>query len=253
MNLDYVICNILTKKEVSHLREKLDKSKDWSDGGESTIGHDIDIKNNEEQYRSDPKNEIFKYRQSIGNRYLDLEEPYKFTTAKSVTLPIISQMKKGGFYKPHMDEPLLGQYSTTLFLSEPDEYEGGELLLHIGGSTKKVKLSAGKAIIYKSGTPHCVNEVLNGKRIVSVCWIKSLITNQYDRELIYMLRVLGQQLNNKYGDFNDGCQKKYWHTLDSAMSDPYFILKNISHYIESKYPNPETRYLQEGEPGFYLK
>ena len=113
MNLDYKICNILTKKEV-YLREKLDKSKGWR-WTESTIGYDIDIKNNEEQYRSDPKNEIFKYRQSIGHRYLDLEEPYKFAVSKSVTLPIISQMKKGGFYKC-LDAPLLGQYSTTLFL-----------------------------------------------------------------------------------------------------------------------------------------
>ena len=228
MNLDYRICNILTKKEVYAIRKILGKSKNWKDGLETTKGFSKKTKNNEENYSKEVQKIIIE-------GYKNSSDSCEFTISESITNPIVSQMKKGGYYKPHLDAPKLGQYSTTLFLSEPSEYEGGELLLYIGGSTKKIKLSAGKAIVYKSGTPHCVSKVLNGTRLVSVAWIKSLIKEQYDRELACMIRDLGKKLSYKYKDFEKSTFE--FEDLKEAMSDPYFAYRNILHYIESKYPH----------------
>lgn len=230
MNLDYKILTLLEKDEVKKMREILDSSENWKDGLKSTTGITKSVKNNEENWFDEKVDEIKDF---IGKRYLNSDYTHAFTNIESITTPIISQMTKGSYYRPHIDTPESGHYSTTLFLSEPDEYKGGELMLSLSGSLKKVKLPAGKAIIYKSGTPHCVNEVTSGKRIVSIGWIKSIITNQYDREVLYMLRQLKSKLQEKYPDFNE--KEKVWQNLSEAESDPVFIYKNIKHYIQSKY------------------
>lgn len=230
MNLDYKICTLFEKDEVKKIREILDSSKNWQDGLKSTVGLTNAVKNNEENWFDDKVNDI---KNNIAEIYLNNKNVHCFTNIESITVPIISQMKNGNYYRPHIDRPESGQYSTTLFLSEPDEYEGGELMLSLSGSLKKVKLPAGKAIIYKSGTPHCVNEVTSGKRVVSIGWIKSIITDQCDREVLYMLRVLKEKLQEKYPDFTQ--RESVWKKLSDAESDPMFIYKNIKHHIQSKY------------------
>ena len=230
MNLDYKICTILKKNEVKKMREILDSSENWKDGIKSTYGITKSVKNNEENWFDEKVDEIKDF---IGKRYLNSEYTHRLTNIESITTPIISQTIEGGYYKPHIDRPESGQFSTTLFLSEPDEYEGGELILSLSGSLKKVKLSAGKAIIYKSGTPHCVNEVTSGRRVVSIGWIKSMITDRCDREVLYMLRELKEKLKEKYPDFDE--EKRVWESLSEAESDPIFIYKNIKHHIQSKY------------------
>lgn len=112
------------------------------------------------------------------------------------TNPIISRYDVGMFYAEHTDSPIQGgvtqvgrgagrfgqnllrtDYSITLFLSDPDTYDGGELQLQLFEDTKLVKLGAGSAVCYATGIPHSVTPVTRGTRTAAVYWIQSLIRN----------------------------------------------------------------------------
>lgn len=109
----------------------------------------------------------------------------------SVFLPSrISQMyylwyELGMKYDYHIDNYPIGgvnaHYSMTCFLSDPDEYSGGELVLKLGSKEIEYKLPVGKAVIYPTGIKHKVNEVTDGDRKVFVCWIESSIQNSFIR------------------------------------------------------------------------
>ena len=96
MNLDYKICNILTKKEVYAIRKNLIGQKGWKDGVETTIGFNKNTKNNEENYS------LKKYLNIIIN-WTPLSRSCEFTKfTENITNPIISQMKKKVVFINHI-------------------------------------------------------------------------------------------------------------------------------------------------------
>lgn len=107
---------------------------------------------------------------------------------------IFSQYKKGMFYEWHHDSPYMGgmrtDMSCTVFLSDPDEYEGGELSIMIGDIEKKFKEPAGTAIVYPTGMLHKVNEVTSGVRNVLVFWLESYIQDPNIRDILIDLNVV---------------------------------------------------------------
>ncbi len=91
----------------------------------------------------------------------------------------------GGEYKTHVDGGFVGpnlraDYACTLFLSDPKDYEGGEL--HVGD--KQYKLEQGYAVIYECGEPHLVTPVTEGERICAITWLQSSVQDPYKRELL---------------------------------------------------------------------
>ena len=127
----------------------------------------------------------------------------------------------------HFDSPNNGNVSTTLFLSEPDEYEGGELELYLDGGVKCFKLEAGKAILYNTQIPHRVRKVTKGKRIASVTWLRSMIPDKNVRKQLWRLHCLQDTLSSRYEDFDD--EKNGWNaeTLRESTNHPQFQLKAI--------------------------
>lgn len=103
-----------------------------------------------------------------------------FTLADSTNNLLITKTPVGGFYKPHFDHVVNGDFSTTIFLNDPSEYDGGELCLLIDNKEQKFKLDAGYGIVYEIGTPHRVNTVTGGERLACVFWTKSLIHDMDD-------------------------------------------------------------------------
>ncbi len=100
---------------------------------------------------------------------------------------IFSKYMTGGYYHTHVDSQKMGNrrtdYSVTVFINDPHEYEGGELCIDIGTQEVKFKLPAGKAILYPTGIPHRVDEVTSGERHVCVFWLESAIQDVRIREI----------------------------------------------------------------------
>lgn len=84
--------------------------------------------------------------------------------------------------------------SFTVFLSPPDGYEGGELVVQTGGASRVVKANAGDAFIYPTGVTHRVEPVQSGWRNVAVGWIQSLVAGHEHREILYKLETARDQL-----------------------------------------------------------
>lgn len=118
---------------------------------------------------------------------------------------IVSRTEAGGGYGHHVDNPFMGagesrlrtDFSFTLFLSEPDDYEGGELEIELAGMTQSVKLPAGDLVLYPSTSLHRVAPVVSGKRLVCVGWIESSVPDAAVREIIFDLENLRTSLAGK--------------------------------------------------------
>lgn len=106
---------------------------------------------------------------------------------------IVSKTEQGGGYGLHVDNALMPlgdekmrtDLSFTLFLSDPDSYEGGELQIEHSGQSIQLKPEAGDLVLYPATSLHRVNDVLSGERLACVGWIESRIKHVEDRELIF--------------------------------------------------------------------
>lgn len=115
---------------------------------------------------------------------------------------LISKTETGGGYGFHIDNSFMGvgnhrvrtDLSFTLFLNDPSEYEGGELIIEQAGITHKIKGQAGDVVIYPSSTLHCVDTVTSGKRLVCVGWIESVIRSAEQRTVLFDLTNLKAEL-----------------------------------------------------------
>lgn len=114
---------------------------------------------------------------------------------------IFARYQPGMHYGDHVDDPIMGQgpkfrsdVSMTLFLNEPDAYEGGELVIRTPFGDQRVKLPAGHAVVYPSASVHRVAEVTRGERLVALTWIQSFVRDAAQRELLFELDQSRQQL-----------------------------------------------------------
>ena len=110
-----------------------------------------------------------------------------FVCQRGNTEPMFTTTSEGGYYRAHFDAPQNGHFSNTLFLSEPDEYEGGELEILIGGEIKQFKANAGQVVTYETGLAHQVRPVTKGERKALIWWTHSMIPNMTD---LYAWRTL---------------------------------------------------------------
>lgn len=119
-----------------------------------------------------------------------------------VATPFFARYQPGMEYGDHVDDPIMGppggQYrsdvSTTLFLSSPDDYEGGELVVQTPFGPREVKLAAGDAVVYPSSSLHHVAPVTRGERLVMITWMQSMVRDPLKRELLYELHLAREKL-----------------------------------------------------------
>jgi PKHD-type hydroxylase len=104
-------------------------------------------------------------------------------------------------YGSHIDNAFMGEdnrlrsdLSFTLFLSDPTTYEGGELVIETTGGEQAFKLTAGSMILYPSSTLHRVETITAGIRLAAVGWIQSLVRDAADREILFDLDTVRQEL-----------------------------------------------------------
>ena len=108
--------------------------------------------------------------------------------------PMVNKYEQGMSYGDHIDAALMGRdprmrcdLSITLFLTDPDAYDGGEMVFQSGSEATSVKLPAGSAVIYPSDTLHRVEEVRTGERVVIVTWVQSMIHDEQIRTMLFDL------------------------------------------------------------------
>lgn len=111
---------------------------------------------------------------------------------------MVSRTQDAGHYGAHVDNAMMGKgdqqmrtdLSFTLILTDPETYEGGELVVHAAGMTQAIKGQAGELVLYPSASIHEVRPVTQGARIVCVGWIESLIRDPAQREMLFDLENL---------------------------------------------------------------
>jgi PKHD-type hydroxylase len=123
------------------------------------------------------------------------EEFVNFAFPVSMAPPLITRYQPGMHYGAHTDVAyiklpggtLRSDLSCTIFLNDPESYEGGSLHIELGDAEIQFKLSPGFAIIYPSDTLHQVDEVTKGERLVAITFIQSRIPDPFRRNLLYNL------------------------------------------------------------------
>jgi PKHD-type hydroxylase len=121
---------------------------------------------------------------------------------------LFSRYRPGQTYGPHTDDALMGQAGNrlradiafTLFLAEPDSYEGGALTISSPAGEQAVKLAAGDAIVYPAGTIHYVAPVTGGERLACVGWVQSLLRDAGQREILFDLAMARNRLSGARED-----------------------------------------------------
>ncbi len=109
--------------------------------------------------------------------------------------------------------PMRTDFSLTLFLSAPDTYDGGELVMVTPYGEVPIKLPAGDAILYPSNMLHRVEKITRGVRIGVFCWIQSRIRDEQERLLVYQLNTLLLEL------MADGAKTSYVHKVGNTYNN----------------------------------
>ncbi|MBF6058062.1 MULTISPECIES: Fe2+-dependent dioxygenase [Thiomicrorhabdus] len=197
-----VIEEVLSKNEVQQYRRHLEKAP-WEDGQKTAGSLSSKVKNN---LQLDDQSDIAI---SLGNHILQtLGQHPLFTSAalpNKIHPPKFNCYQGGGHYGAHVDSAIMyipgsnitlrSDLSATLFLSDPDEYEGGELTIEDQFGAQKVKLAAGDMVLYPSSSLHHVTPVTKGARISSFFWIQSMIKDEAERTLLFDLDQSIQELS----------------------------------------------------------
>lgn len=122
---------------------------------------------------------------------------------KAVTPLILSRYRQGQVYGLHVDDALMGTVRTdvsfTLFLSEPDSYDGGALVIEDSLEARAVKLAAGSVFLYPSTSLHRVEPVTRGERLAVVGWVQSRVRRADQREILFDLDVSIAELHAASG------------------------------------------------------
>jgi PKHD-type hydroxylase len=123
----------------------------------------------------------------------------EFAFPKRLSEPLLSRYDIGMSYGAHPDSPYLPvapsglmrtDLSATIFIADPESYEGGELVIYLGNRRLAFKASAGDAVVYPSTKLHEVTKVTSGSRLVSIVFIESIIADEYKRTQIYELNEI---------------------------------------------------------------
>ena len=200
------IPGILTPDAAAALRERL-QATGWADG-KATAGFQSGRDKENLQIGPDTPEG-----RALGDRVMHaLEMSPAFMSAalpRQVFPPLFNRYDTGMHFGTHVDNavrqiPMTGQrlrtdLSATLFLSDPDSYDGGDLVIEDTYGTHRVKLPAGDMVLYPSRSLHRVEPVTRGSRIASFFWIQSMVKSRDHREMLHDLDRSVQELGPSTG------------------------------------------------------
>jgi PKHD-type hydroxylase len=196
------IPDVLTSEQVAQARQVLDRA-DWVDG-RVTAGHQSSRAKDNMQIPEDHP-----AARQLGDMILNAlgQNPLFISAAlpRHVFPPLFNRYSGGQSFGVHVDNAIRQvtgtghrirtDLSATLFFAQPDEYEGGELVIEDTYGTHSVKLPAGHLILYPSTSLHHVRPVTRGARVSSFFWIQSMIRDDAERTLLFDLDAAIQRVN----------------------------------------------------------
>lgn len=189
----FVIESLLNPAQLNQLRSAL-APEVFSDGSQSAQGLARQVKNNLQLAPSHP---VAAQSAAVVLSAIHANAAFRsFAVPVRITTPIFNSHTEGMHYGPHTDSalmdagglPMRSDYSMTVFLSNPSEYEGGELSFTSSDNLPvNAKLDAGHAVLYPSNTLHEVRPVTQGVRLACVLWVQSAISQEPHRNLLHEL------------------------------------------------------------------
>ncbi len=200
--MNYLTHQLLNTEEINFIKNELKKeNQDWEDGKNTAGSHASKVKNNLQLKRKSDTSK--KFTLFIKQKILNNDLIKSFTLPKHIHGIMFTKSSKGMCYGRHLDNAYMSSgradLSFTIYLSEKNQYEGGELMIENMTSENKFKLNGGEIIIYPSTYLHSVSEVLSGDRIVCVGWIESYIKSIEEREYLFDLDAGARSLLAKHG------------------------------------------------------
>ena len=201
------IPDVLTGEQVADVRQQLDAAE-WIEG-RVTAGHQsARVKRNAQLAEGSPAAE------EIGDIVLTALQRHPLFLSAALPLrvfpPMFNRYEGGQQFGSHVDNAIRQiagtghrirtDLSATLFISAPEEYEGGELLVEDTYGVHSAKLPAGHLVLYPSSSLHRVQPVTAGVRIASFFWIQSMVRDDGDRTLLFDLDMAIQRLNHDLPD-----------------------------------------------------
>jgi PKHD-type hydroxylase len=207
------IPDVLTREQVAHARRLLDAAQ-WVDG-RVTAGHQSAlVKRNVQLPEDSPVG------RELGEMIVAALQQNPLIIAAALPLrvypPLFNRYEGGGEFGNHVDNAIRQfgasalrirtDLSATLFLAEPSEYDGGELLVEDTYGVHSVKLPAGHMILYPATSLHRVTPVTKGARIASFFWIQSMVADDGERTLLFDLDSAIQRLHADVPDHPAGVQ-----------------------------------------------
>lgn len=186
------IPDVLNKEDISTVLDLM-ATANFHEGSSSAGSEAKRVKNNHEMFISEVET------QRLNNLVMGklIKNPTYIATAfaAKIAAPYYAKYSEGMSYGNHVDDPVMGpanqryrsDISITIFLNEPDAYDGGELIISTAFGEQSVKLKAGDAVLYPSSSTHRVAEVTGGERLVAVTWLQSTVRDPAKREILYNL------------------------------------------------------------------
>ena len=203
-----LICvpDVLSKDDVADFRRIMD-AETWEDGRSTAGAQSAEVKKNDQL---PPDSRVAR---QLGERIIRAITANTLFISAAVPLhifpPLFNKYVPGQFFGEHVDNCIRGDHltglrirtdlSVTLFLSEPDEYDGGELVVQDYYGEQRVKLPAGHMVLYPSTSLHMVTPVTRGARVSSFFWLQSMIKDPLARQMTFDMDNAVQKLVMRLG------------------------------------------------------
>jgi PKHD-type hydroxylase len=195
---------VLDATQVADFRKRLAVAG-WTDGRITAGYQSARAKNNLQL----PESDALALELSARVRAALDRSPLFFAAAlpRRVFTPLFNLYKEGNGFGDHVDnavryeqtgQPVRTDLSATLFLSGPEEYDGGELVIGAASGTHSVKLPAGDMVLYPATTIHKVEAITRGERHACFFWIQSMVRDEGERTLLFNLDLAIQKLNQDH-------------------------------------------------------
>lgn len=215
------IPNVLSQEQVKECRKLLDNTQ-WIDGKLTAGVQAVTVKSNLQLAEN---SELLKYLRSVITQAL-MVNPLFISSAlpNHIISPFVNRYENDGAYGNHVDNSILydtavgksfrTDLSCSLFFTDPEEYEGGEMVIEDTFGVHEVKLPAGDLILYPSTSLHRVEPVTKGVRMVSFMWVQSMIRSAWKRSMLFELDNTIQSIRVKYGETQEAINLSiHYHKL----------------------------------------